>query len=274
MRSYLFPILAMAMIACQKEAKLTPDNYDNLYKLPQGNTAADDTIMSIYKKFGTYILYRFSQADYAYDYSNVRKDSAFSANPAYIDTALHFFRNQLMAQYPERFLRKTMPVKVLLASSVTARNSFGGIPIGFASTASMFAIGWADSTLVRLTPQATKKLRGQLHHYYWERAYRTKSVEIPFAFAQLIPGDYRGVNFQTRYQLGVVADVVLPTLNIGHDFLAYIDMITCNSTAELEAHYFDPGIDTQGLIRQKYNAIITYYKTEYGIDLQAIGNLP
>jgi hypothetical protein len=274
MKSYLFPILALAMIACQKEAKLTPGEYESPYKLPQGNTVADDTIMSIYKKFGTYILYRFSQADYAYDYSRVRKDSAFNANPAYIDTALNFFTHQLMRHYPDSFLRKTMPLKVLLASRVTAKNAFGNAPIGFASTASMFAIGWADSTLVHLTPPETKKLRGQLHHYYWERAYRTKSVEIPPAFAQLIPGDYAKVNFQTRYQLGVVADLALPELNIGQDFLAYIDMITCNTTAELEAGYFTPNIDTKGLIRQKYNVIITYYKTEYGIDLQAIGNLP
>lgn len=263
------------MMACQKEAKLTPgDDYDSPYKLPQGNTVADDTIMSIHAKFGTYILYRFSQADYAYDYSRMRQDSAFNANPAYIDTALNFFRNQLMAYYPDSFLHKTMPLKVLLASRVTAVNSSGNIPIGFASTASMFAIGWADSTLVRLTPQETRKLRGQLHHYYWERAYRTRSIEIPSAFVQLSPTEYGTLNLQNRYQFGVVADVFGSALNMAEDFMSYIDMITCHSTAELEADYFRPDIDTKGLIRQKYNVIINYYKTEYGVDLQAIGDLP
>jgi hypothetical protein len=271
--SYLFLILALTIVACQKEEKLTPGEYESPYKLPQGNTAADDTIMSIHRKYGTYILYRFSQGDYAYDYSIVRKDSAFNANPAYIDTTLNFFRNQLMAQYPDSFLRKTMPVKVLLASHITIKSGVTDEFIGFSSTSSMVAIGWADSTLVHLTPLETKKLRGKLHHYYWERAYRTKSVEVPSAFSQAMP-DYAKVTLQNRYQLGVVADIGLYGVDLGQDFLAYIDMITCNSTSELEANYFDPGIDTKGLIRQKYNAIITYYKTEYGVDLQAIGNLP
>lgn len=273
MRSYILPIVIMALMACQKEAKLTPGDFESPYKLPQGNTAADDTIMAIHKKFGTYILYRFTQADYAYNLYNNRPDSGFSANPAYIDTALNFFKNQLITQYPESFLHKTMPYKVLLASYVTARYNFGLQPIGFASTSSMFAIGWADSTLVQLSPQETKKLRGKLHHYYWERAFRTGSVKIPETFAKLVT-NYNLVTLSNRYQHGVVADVFSPELNKGHDFLAYIEIITGNSLAELEAFYFKPSVDTKGLVRQKYNAIISYYKTEYGVDLQAIGNRP
>lgn len=275
MKSYLFFILALTLFACQKEEKLTPSGYENLYKLPQGNTVADDTILSIHRKFGTYILYRFSQADYAYDYSRVRKDSAFNANPAYIDTTLNFFRNQLMALYPDNFLHKTMPVKIFLASRVTIRNSSTNELIGFSSSSSMLAIGWADSTIIHLTPPEIKKLRGKLHRYYWERAYRTQSVEVPTAFAALALPDYGKVNEQNKYQQGVVADFFgNGILNLGQDFLSYINMITSNSTADLEANYFKPSVDSKGLIRQKYNAIIDYYKTTYGIDLQAIGNLP
>lgn len=273
MRSYLFLILALVILACQKEAKLTPSVYLNQYQLPQGNTAADDSIVAIHQKFGTYILYRFSQGDYAYDYTFARKDSAFNANPLYIDTALNFFRNQLMAQYPDSFLHKTMPVKVLLASRVTAINSITLQASGFASTSSMLAIGWADSTLGRLTPQETKKLRGKLHQYYWERALRTKSIEIPPGFTPTVT-NYGQVSIANRYQLGIVADWGVFGLDLGQDFLGYIGMITGNTTEELEENYFNPAIDTRGLIRQRYNLIIDYYKSEYGIDLQAVGNLP
>ncbi|WP_341843644.1 hypothetical protein [Chitinophaga caseinilytica] len=272
MKSYFIPVLALVLMACKKEAPLTASPVKKFYTLPQGNAPADKDILDIHGKFGTYILYRFSQDDYAYNYYNELKDSAFNANPAYIDTALGFFRHQLMDLYPEKFLRKTMPFKVLLAAYIgtgTARSA-----TGFATTQSMLAIGWADSTLLQKTPAELRKIRSLMHRFYWERAYRTESFVLPPAFLATAP-DYQKINVNNRYSEGIVADGYYSlNLNAGQDFVAYIELITGKTTAELEAGLFQPGIDTKGLIRKRYQIIVDYYKQEFGIDLQAIGQRP
>jgi len=33
-----------------------------------------------------------------------------------------------------------------------------------------------------------------------------------------------------------------------------------------------PGVDTKGLIRKKYEIVIAYFKSTFGVDLQAIGD--
>lgn len=271
MKTYLFPILALIMMACQKEEKLTPTPYESFYKLPQGNTPADDVIMGIWQKYSTYVLYRFTQADYAYGYTSKKADSAFNANPAYVPHALNFFKDQLMALYPESFLRQTMPFKVLLASYIGAGNNRSAT--GFASTTSMLAIGWADSTILRKTPAELKKMRGSLHYYYWECAYRTYKVTIPKQFAELAL-DYSLLGPANKYANGVISNLPGNILSVGSDFMSYIELLTSHSTVELEAGIFKPGVDTKGLIRKKYNIVNDYCKNTYGVDLQAIGQLP
>jgi hypothetical protein len=276
MKSYLIPILIILLAACQKEPGLKPPApFEKPYQLPQGNAPVDATIMTIYNQYGCYVLYRFTQEDYAYDYSYVSKDTAFPANPKYIDTALNFFRQQLMAVYPESFLRNTMPYKILLAShinnwttgSVSSRNKDG-----FDSNRSTLTLGWADSALVLKTPAETRKLRGLMHCYYWERAYKVGRIEVPPAFIASAP-IYAQVNSANRYANGVVSNEYGLALNLGYDLIAYVSMITGNSLQELEASYFLPSVDSKGLIRKRYNYIVDYYKNEFGIDLQAIGNL-
>ncbi len=271
MKSYLIPILALTMVACQKEKKLTATPYESPYKLPQGNTPADDAIMAIHQKYGSYVLYRFTQADYAYGYTTKKPDSAFNANPAYVANALRFFQEQLMAHYPESFLRETMPYKILLASYIGSGTNRS--TSGFASTMSMLAIGWADSTIQLKTPAELKKMRGSLHYYYWERAFRTNNVTLPREFLDLAPV-YVYVNVVNRYSLGVVSDIDGPSLSAAADYFAYIQLLTSHTTAELEAGLFQPSVDTKGLIRKKYNIVNDYCKRIHGLDLQAIGQFP
>jgi hypothetical protein len=271
MRLYYLLAIITVLFACNKEAALTADPAAPLYTLPQGNHSYDDTIMTHYKKYGSYILYRFTQGDYSYNYIDRKSDSAFNANPAYIGTALRFFKTQLLDLYPEAFLQKTMPFKILLASYIgtsTTRNAKG-----FSSTNNMLAIGWADSTLAQKTPAELKQLRAYMHRFYIERAYRVKTITVPAAFVALAPPLYSSITAATKYSNGILA----PTgtdLNLAIDFLEYVEVIAGTTKAELENTFFKPTVDTRGLIRQKYEIVVNYFLTIHGVDLQAIGDMP
>ncbi|SKA37851.1 hypothetical protein SAMN04488128_104349 [Chitinophaga eiseniae] len=274
MRRYIVLLASLLIVftACRKEAILTPSVDVPSYTLPQGNHSYDDSIVQFYQKYNCYILYRFTHTDFAYNYTNMRQDSAFNANPAYIGNTLRFFYDQLITRYPESFLKKTLPFKVLLASYIGTGATRDAA--GFASTISTLTIGWADSTLPDKTPAATKQMRGLLNRFYMERAYRVKSVDIPQAFIELAPYDYLAIQPGNKYANGVIGNTNASILNVVVDFLDYVEAITSHSKAELEATVLSPTVDTKGLIRKKYEIIINYFANNFATDLQAVGEKP
>lgn len=270
MRLFYLVIAVVILAACQKEAALSPSPVKLDYTLPQGSNSYDDSIVALNKKYNVYILYKFSQADYAYSFTDVKTDTAFMPLPNYISTGLRFLYEHVFNTYTEAFMQKTMPYKILLADSIS-KSSIRNVT-GFSATTSMLAVAWANPQLSQKTPTELKQLRGWMHRFYMERAYRAGSLMVPDDFAALAPF-YANLNATTKYAAGVVAQHG-NELNLAQDFLAYIEMITKNSNAELEATLFKPNIDTKGLIRKKYNIILHYFQQEYGMDLQAIGDRP
>ncbi|MBC9932830.1 hypothetical protein [Chitinophaga qingshengii] len=262
----------IACTACNKSAKLEPSPQKPFYTLPQGNHSYDDTIVAFHKKYDTYILYKFSQDDYAYDYTNKRADTAYEANPAYIGASIRFFYDQLLNIYPEKFVQATMPLKIFLASGIGAKGIMN--PRGFTATRSMLAIGWANDALPGKTPAEIKRMRGQLHRYYIERAFRANIVAIPNAFIALTPSkSYEGITPSERLNNAIV-DTEEGTMSLTKDFLGYIEMITGKTKAELDATLLSPVVDRTGLIKQKYEIVLTYFRNDFGIDLQSVGEQP
>ncbi len=227
--------------------------------------------MAAYNKYATFILYRFSQNDYGYNQIEQKKDSAFNANPAYISPVLRFLHEHLFHVFPERFLQKTMPYKILLASYIGGKDTRSAV--NFASTYATLTIGWADSTFLQQTTDAQKrKLRSNLIRFYMERAFRAGSIESPQDFKALAPPSYVAVSTQAlRNQWGVI-EPSGRLLTSGSDFLGYVEAICTRSRADIEEAYFNPAVDTKGYYKLKYRAVITYFDTKFGIDLQAIGD--
>lgn len=271
MRYYLLIMTAAVLLACNKEAKLTPSEPESVQLLPQGNQSYDDSIMTAYNKYATFILYRFTQADYNYNHIDKRRDSAFNANPAYISPVLRFVHEHLFNVFPESFLKKTMPYRILLASYIGGENTRS--PINFGSTYAALTIGWADSTfLQQTTPAQINMLRSNLIRYYMERAFRAGAIVVPDAFKMLAPPSYRQVNSITLKNQHGIIEPTGTLLSEGTDYLGYIEAISTRTKADIESTYFSPGVDTKGNYKRKYIIIVNYFKDEFGMDLQAIGD--
>lgn len=275
MRIYFLIATLIIFAACHKEASITPDpTPPPMYKLPQGNSSYDDTIVAFHKKYGSYILYKFTQHDFNYNYSDKRTDTAYMGDPAYISPALIFLQQQLFNGYSDAFLQKTMPLKILLASRIV--DTLGGLKDA-ASTSSMMAFGWANSTLQKKTAAELRQMRAKIHRTYMERAYRAGALAIPDDFMTTAPTSYGAVTDVNKYALGVVEIVgQRPQLNIATDYLGYIEMITGNSYTALTSpgQPLHPAVDVKGLVRKRYTIILNDFANNYGVDLQAIGNLP
>lgn len=275
--------LMWGLSACNKEAKLTPDTPPAFYTLPQGQHPYDDTIVAFYKKYGSYILYKYDSIDYIYNYTTNLTVNAPVANEAYIQSTLDFFRTQCLDYYPEAFLKQTMPFKILLAARMdTTRQSAGNPPItrpsvtNLIASRSMMLIGWADSTLLQQTPRQRRQLKAYLNRCYFLQALQSGALKIPdFFFVLTPPGGYNngsGNVFKDGMIEASSSDDQGRQQNVTWDFLCFINAITGQTKAELEATILSPAVDVKGLVRQKYDGLIRYYKTTYGVDLQAIGD--
>ncbi|HEY9259362.1 hypothetical protein [Chitinophaga sp.] len=276
------PLLLCILISCSKEASLTPDEIPDFYTLPQGHQPYDDSIVAFHQQYGSYILYQFSQKDLTYNYNSYLPMTFGPANPAWISNAISYFKSECLNYYPESFLQKTMPFKILLAAYFDSSYSYGSvlIPIGraltgFSAVRGALGIGWADSTLSQQSPTRLKQLRGFVHRAYMQQALLSGALEVPDEFRKYLPvgGGYNNPGNATN---GLIEGNPLGATNrdVAWDFSSYVCAITGNTKAELDATILKPSYDTQGLIRAKYAIVINFFKNNYGVDLQAIGNHP
>jgi hypothetical protein len=273
MRLYILTLLSVILMGCHKEAALSPSLPEMPDPLPQGNNSYDDTIKACFDKYQTYILYRFDQADYSYDHISKKTDSAFNANPAYISPVLRLLHEHLFGFLPENFLKKTMPYKILLASYIgggTARSA-----TGFDFTYASLTVGWADSTLLNInSPAMLKTLRVNMIRAYMARAYRSTALNVPQEFLLSMPAKLSYANINSvvnKNQCGVI-EPWGTQLNVGTDFLGYIQAIATRTKTDIENTYFRPNVDVNGLYKKKYNIVVAYFQSEFGFDLQELGN--
>jgi hypothetical protein len=278
----VLPLLLCIFISCRKEASLLPGKAQDPYTLPQGNQPYDDSIVAFYQKYGSYILYRFTEKDLVYDYSSYLSVKGTPGNPAYIRHTLNYFKSQCLDFYPESFLKKTMPFKILLAAAIDTFSTEQVIsPVtrsltGFCSSGNMMAIGWADSTLLQQSPARLKQLRGFMHRSYMEQAVQSGAMELPADFVKNTPEKYHELNGREGAN-GVIEGLVYlaeKRKNAAWDFACYICAITGHTKAELDATILNARYDVNGKVKLKYDIVIRFFRNTYGVDLQAIGNHP
>ena len=184
-------LLLTGLMCCKKEGALEPVNQSPLYELPQGNHPYDQQIVQLHAKYGTYFLYKFDSVTYGYNIISYLPAAAQQGNEAYIQQSLDFINSQCLNFYSETFKQATMPLKFILAATMDSVVSFTTAGVlgtqyklspsvtKFCAGVSTLIFGWADSTLVELTPEQVKGIRGYLNRAYFDRALQGGSLTVP-----------------------------------------------------------------------------------------------
>ncbi|MDR6782762.1 hypothetical protein ABIE26_000751 [Pedobacter africanus] len=285
--------LGLISSGCKKKEVLEPGDAKIEYKLPQGSNAFDTDLVNIYQNYGSYFLYKFNPAvDFAWVPAAVGTDNLFStkfsceqADEAAVAKVLPFMQKNWLNLYPDTFLKRTLPFKVLLAknlkrlvnpntSDYTLSNTgltsgtFPNTILGYYHiTISNFSASFDAMTL----PQKAF-FKGDLHIEYWNYMFSTGKVGMASGFAQV--SNYTlTVSQSTMYANGFLDTRAKSQNNPAlYDLRTYVKAITNNSKATLDNTILKPANDTKGLVKQKYNLVINYYKMVYNVDLQAIGD--
>lgn len=293
--------VVLLLIACQKkEAPLTPSDINEFgYHIPQGNNSYDQRIVDYYNRYGSYLLYDFTKKD-AY-WSITKWDSSMRiapADPDYVDKQLDLLDSTFFRYYADSTLRKYLPVKFLLCSSVrlgtvvtevdayntTAPNSTA------AYVYQTFVANWGSSRILKIkngtTVDSVARFRGNINYSFLRLMQLTNRMgrsEIFDAASDYTTALVTGTNAVSgRYNRGFIGTTALPP--VATDWMWYVQAIVQNpysyltngtgmtaNNATLQG-VLSPVKDSTGLIRKKYDAVIDYYKSNYNVDLQRIGN--
>jgi hypothetical protein len=263
-------LLLLAGAGCSKKAEIVPDVITPLYTLPQGNHAYDNTILDFHRTYGCYLLYKFSERDFSWNITDNINYVADQGDEDYIAPALVALDQYLLKFYSSDFLKKALPYKIILSSRV--RKVVAGAPqatlINSISTVSQLTFGRAGSSLATMTTPQLLVMRGDLNREFWRQAVVLKKINLPPAFVAAT--NYGEVYSFTKKNLGVFMASDESSQNVYGDFIQYIYLIATKTKAELDLGQFLPANDPAGRFKLKYNAIIDYYKSTYGIDLQLI----
>lgn len=265
---YLLFIILFAT-GCKKEAAIeSATEFKPFYTLPQGNHPYDEAIMDFYHTYGCYILYKFSEADFKWNINSYSPYyTAEQGDENYITQSLTALNQYLFKFYTTDFLKKALPYKILLSSKITRNNSSIITTINSFSTSSHFAFGRAGSSLAGMTEAELKTLKGDLNREFWTQAITYDKIALPPLFVSAT--NYSIVTAANRRTHGVFT-LVSGQQTLKGDFLDYINNIVMLTPQQWEQTVFTATNDPAGKFRQKYNAIINYFKEKYGVDLQAI----
>lgn len=300
LKYFLLLCLFCSFAACKKtEEKLIPTERPEYgYSVPQGNNGFDQRILGYYKRWGTYLLYKYTVQDFTWQitgYDTYYK--SVGANEAYIDNQLDLLDNTFFKYYQDSTLAKYLPAKFFLCSSLTYQNKrvdAMALTSAFTGGYESFAVNWGNKGILKISSpiDSVTIFRGNVNFSFLKIMDLRAKMGRSSTFATI--SDYTltisptapatNVTVADVYKRGFVLTSASTSLQSNQtDWYNYLQIILTNkydnlinpSTTATDATakgILSPVKDVNGLIRRKYDTMIKFYKDVYNIDIQKIGN--
>ena len=287
-------VFIYGMIACDDDNLIPTTRPEFGYSVPQGEHDYDDRIVDWKNRCNFFILYEYQPRDIYWSVSgwNEAYDKGTSdggatwqagikateADQNYVGQQLDLLENKFLRFYQDTMLRRCMPLKLLLCSELynvknAGTHTLANVVNGF----DYLAVNWGAESILSMTATQQNQFRVDINNTFLIRLIdNSKTVQTPEF--------YKGTNYtdnvtnQNMYERGFVK----ASKNQKDDWPNYINAIISTPYSDLIAKpqandYTSKGIlhsdkDKNGLIRKKYDIIIEHYKTNYKVDLQAIGD--
>lgn len=294
----IFVTLSIVLwVGCYEEDSLTPTETGELkYSVPQGDHDYDQKIVDWNERSGFYILYKYEPKDIywnvnswnevVYDSVDMTTKGTIKAelpDENYVGKQLEFLEWGFLNFYQDTMLRRCMPMKLLLAKNLKKTKSFNNlIDLDVCFGFNEIVLSHGDQTIDTLAGRHKELIKDTINILFLSRLRTQEKVAISKVFADVSKAYYDQTAPSGIYEKGFVnVDRYLKRTKV-NDWDAYVQAIVKTPYSVLIEEPADgdttfKGIlnakkDTKNLIRAKYNIIIDYFKREYGLDLQAIGN--
>ena len=123
---YILVLCALFFVSCNDEDDLViSEKQESRFDLPQGNHDFDDQIVEWYNKYGTYVLYKFSNPDINYKFtSNALYDVREEADEEGIRAAVQFLKEDFFDLYTDEVKKNLFPSKILMAGMLYTQDNY------------------------------------------------------------------------------------------------------------------------------------------------------
>ena len=298
-RLLLLLLLAGILAACEED-KLTPSDPQEFYEFPQGNADYDQEFVAFYEKYNTQFLYKYREADFRWNVTEYIPYYSVPADEAYVGKAYRLIKEKCLDVWGETFCKEMLPLRILLASEVYSYETKSNwvydpeigesVQVKYNDTtwhAAAYGLnhvtfGYTSDKLDNLTPQEQLDLVGELNKSFIGYAASRGKIEIPEKFIEL-HNKYRN----NQWDIWSAQDCGFleynKNIDVAYDFGLYVKYLTTMSEEAFQT--WISGIGTGSVwdqdagmykptnaIPQKYQLVLDYFKTQFGIDLHAMGN--
>lgn len=297
MRIKILLLLVMSVIlwsACDDDELTPTEGLEYTYALPQGNHDYDTKIVDWNKRCGFFMLYKFEPKDIYWGQTDwleaIETDEQWTrgilgepADEVYVGKQLEFVEKHFLKFYSDSTLRYLMPLKFLFCQKlhyVEILPVATFMDLHITSSVDMIAINYGDGKIIDLDAHEATLFRDSLHVTLLWRAIESGKIQAPLAFTTLSSyGEY--VDKYTMYEEGFIGEDS-QVATIERDLKCFVQAIVTTSYEELMAEprendysykgILHPSKDVNTLVKQKYDILIDYFKKQYNIDLQKIGD--
>lgn len=258
MKLLLTILMASLFFSCSKDdLTINEDLKEVGYDLPQGEAGSlDALIYEMYRRYGTYVLYDFSEQDvrdqWTYDWSHWYAPVKVG-NEQYVQEMLEFIQKNLLEGYTDDFVRKNLVYRIFLVDSLCKTIDYNEDDlVGIEQREHAWIISNIGPQLDNWNETAWTNLKNELISLFTLSFYNGASIKptqfMALRFASLIvptiEADPEGKYGKEQYGFYKVGYVRWRTLAHGRpnslqpkedqDFADYITFLTTTPATELE----------------------------------------
>ncbi len=293
---YSFVYMAMVVTACiscvgNDEELGIIETPASDYVLPQGkDEIADQIIVSLYQKYGTYFLYDFTEKDFQWSLVNANKvgDDTYRYDPIVpgkVASLLEAIQKGWLDFYSDDFLKKAMPYRVFLAENVQVRERtfdwstwdyvLSWVDKPCRHLANQMAIGNVDKSWMEMSAREKRAFKSYVQADFLQYCVEQGLISVPNEFYAVsdystemswsaTSEDARKAGFvynpQTELEWSVDG-----AISKSADICAFLASLAYNSDKDWETDL------SYSLVKQKYEILVEAFETA-GIDIKRIGN--
>lgn len=248
---------------------------------------ADQRILKLYETYGSYFLYEFSEKDFNWtQISNSLGDDVFRFDPiepGKVKNLLDLLQLTWFDFYDQEFLAHAMPIRIFLTETVQlqVRKFDWGIWDYILSWKDVYAryldnqiaISNVNKSVADMSAEEKRVYKSNLQSVFLESLVASATIVAPDEFIAI--SDYSN-NVDDTEEARNAGFVLNPTMDYewsidgnmteSNDLNAYLASLVFRTAKEWEDDLQYP------LVKQKYDILVSWLKTEYGIDIVKIGN--
>ena len=270
--------------SCSEE-EITPSADNRLVEFPQGNNSYDAEILQIYQKYGTQILYRYSDAMFRWQITDQLGYVSRPADEQYVDAAVRFIKNNCFQFYREDSLKAYLPYRIYLARDLGRLFQYSGLDaagnnvsirdtIWHTAATNGYAnlcFGLACQRLTTLSDDSLRLAKGELNAALLANAISQGNIQVPATFTKEEVNNVNWSNYVGSYNTyGLLEYLDAKTMTPAQDFVVFLKYLIAYPKEMFEEKFTTKTFDTSGRIARKAKAAKDWMLSEYDIDLDAM----